>query len=102
MANKPHYSKEPYFVSGGGGAGRSLEFEWDGTKLGVRVEGDEEYQYVDLRGPQGEQGPKGDKGDPGERGPEGPAGADGFPSEEEWNNLVARVEDLESIINTED
>ena len=53
-------------------------------------------------------GPKGDKGDPGAdgargpEGPEGPAGADGadgadgFPTETQWNDLVARVEALEA------
>lgn len=53
---------------------------------------------VQEGGGEGPPGPKGDKGDPGERGPEGPqgpAGADGFPSEAEWNDLVARVEALE-------
>jgi hypothetical protein len=46
-------------------------------------------------------GPKGDKGDTGATGPAGPAGADGadgadgFPTEEDWNALVARVEALE-------
>ena len=58
-----------------------------------------------------EPGPKGDKGDPGEPGPKGdkgetgPAGTDGakgakgepgFPTEEQWNTLVARVEALET------
>ena len=47
-------------------------------------------------GPQGEQGPPGDKGDPGEQGPPGADGADGFPSESDWNDLVARVEALEN------
>ena len=50
-------------------------------------------------GPEGPQGPagadgadgaKGDKGDP------GADGADGFPSEAQWNDLVARVEALEA------
>lgn len=41
----------------------------------------------------GPQGPKGDKGDPGDQ---GPAGADGFPTETQWNDLVARVEALET------
>ena len=73
-----HYSKEPFFVSGGaGGSGRSLEFNWDGTRLGIRQEGEEEYDYVDLIGPQGNDG------------------ADGFPTEEEWSDLLARVEALE-------
>ena len=58
-----------------------------------------------------EPGPKGDKGDPGEPGPKGdkgepgPAGTDGakgakgepgFPTEEQWNALVARVDALET------
>lgn len=59
-------------------------------------------------GPQGPEGPKGDKGDPGEQGPPGEKGAkgdkgdpgadgeDGFPTEAQWNDLVARVEALEA------
>src|SRR5690625_4712529 len=46
--------------------------------------------------PQGEPGPKGDKCDPGDQGPLGADGADGFPSEAQWNDLVARVEALET------
>lgn len=33
--------------------GKNLEFNWDGTKLGVRQEGDSEYVYVDLKGADG-------------------------------------------------
>ena len=62
-------------------------------------------------GPQGEKGAKGDKGDPGEQGPPGADGKDGakgdkgepgadgkdgFPTEAQWNDLVARVEALET------
>lgn len=36
--------------------GKSLEFTWNGTNLGVRIEGDTTYQYVDLIGPQGAPG----------------------------------------------
>ena len=43
-----------------------------------------------LEGPPGEKGDKGDKGDP------GTPGADGFPTEAQWNDLVARVEALET------
>lgn len=43
-------------------------------------------------GPAGAEGPQGPKGDDGAR---GPAGADGFPSESDWDGLVARVEALE-------
>lgn len=34
----------------GGSDGRDLEFLWDGTRLGIRVEGQEEYSYTDLKG----------------------------------------------------
>lgn len=41
--------------------GKSLEFIWDGTKLGIRLEGESEYRFVNL---QGVQGIKGDTGEP--------------------------------------
>src|SRR5699024_10981932 len=74
--------------SGGsaGGSGADLEFNWDGTRLGVRQEGDDEYEYVDLEGPQGAKGAKGDpgadgadgdKGAKGDKGDKGDRGADG-------------------------
>lgn len=53
-------------------------------------------------GPEGPQGPAGPagadgaKGAKGDKGDTGPAGADGFPSEEQWNALVARVDALEA------
>ena len=47
-------------------------------------------------GADGAQGPKGDKGDPGTPGTPGADGADGFPTETQWNDLVARVEALEN------
>lgn len=63
--------------------GKNLEFIWNGTSLGVRVEGETEYQYVNLIGPagvqgaQGLQGPKGDTGDTGPQGPKGDIGDTG-------------------------
>lgn len=39
-----------------GDRGSSLEFKWDGTRLGVRVEGQTNYQYVDLKGEPGDNG----------------------------------------------
>lgn len=59
-------------------------------------------------GPPGEKGAKGDKGDPGadgkdgakgdkgDKGEPGADGKDGFPTEAQWNDLVARVEALEA------
>lgn len=33
-----------------GTQGKSLEFQWRGTELGIRMEGDPDYEYVDLQG----------------------------------------------------
>ena len=77
---KREISKLP---SGGGSTGtdgKSLEFHWDGTRLGIRKEGETGYSYVDLKGRDGapgEQGPKGDKGDPGLQGSKGDKGDPG-------------------------
>ena len=83
--------------------GKGLEFEWKGTQLGVRVEGETEYKYVDLKGQAGENGKnlefnwretelgvrvqgqsdyqyvnlKGEKGDKGEQGIQGIQGPQG-------------------------
>ncbi|HEY8402157.1 MAG TPA: hypothetical protein VIK89_12900, partial [Cytophagaceae bacterium] len=45
-----------YFKGEKGDTGNGLEYIWDGTKLGVRVEGETEYVFVDLQGPQGPPG----------------------------------------------
>lgn len=42
------------------------------------------------------KGPKGDKGDPGEQGEPGKDGADGFGTETQYNDIIARLEALES------
>ena len=47
-------------------------------------------------GPQGPEGPEGPEGPAGADGAQGPAGADGFPTEAQWDALVARVEALEN------
>ena len=47
-------------------------------------------------GPAGTDGAKGVKGDPGTPGTKGDKGDPGFPTEEQWNALVARVEALET------
>ena len=51
------------------------------------------------KGDAGPQGPKGDKGEPGAagaKGAKGDKGEPGFPTEEQWNELVARVDALET------
>ena len=50
-------------------------------------------------GPKGDTGAKGAKGDTGAKGAkgdDGADGADGFPTDHQWNDLVARVEALEN------
>ena len=53
-------------------------------------------------GPKGDPGAKGAKGDPGAKGdtgatgPKGDPGADGFGTEAQYNELVARIEALET------
>ena len=39
-----------------GEVGKSLEFAWSGTELGVRLEGQTEYQCVNLKGAKGDPG----------------------------------------------
>ena len=104
MANKPHYSVEPYYVSGGAGEPGKSAYE---IAVENGFEGDEQAWLDSLigpqgpagkdgadgaQGPQGEQGPQGPQGEPGA---DGEDGADGFPTEEQWNALVARVDALE-------
>jgi hypothetical protein len=42
-----------------GETGKSIEYTWNGTQLGIRIEGETDYTYVNLKGD------KGDKGDTG-------------------------------------
>src|SRR5690625_4475286 len=124
MTNKPHYSKEPYYVyvsgdsSGGGGGGmRFISGEVEpGADVGApgdvyldTTSGDLysnkngnwtlEMNLKGPSGPKGEPGADGKDGadgSPGAKGDPGEDGADGFPSEAQWNALVARVEALEN------
>ena len=49
-----------------------------------------------VAGPKGDPGAKGAKGDTGATGPKGDPGADGFGTEAQYNELVARIEALET------
>ena len=48
------------------------------------------------KGDPGTPGAKGDKGETGAKGAKGDKGDPGFPTEEQWNALVARVDALET------
>src|SRR5690625_2785598 len=93
MSSKPHYSKEPYFVTGGAGKDGKTAYE---NAVEHGFEGTEEEWLLSLKGEKGEKGDKGDQGEPGTAGKDGKDGVDGFPSEEQWNDLVSRVEALEN------
>ncbi|MBT2661953.1 hypothetical protein [Bacillus sp. ISL-45] len=72
-----------------GPQGESIEYQWNGTQLGIKLETEQAFSYVDLKGAKGDtgatgpQGPKGDTGATGPQGiqgpigPQGPAGAEG-------------------------
>ena len=40
--------------------GADFQYNWDGTKLGVKTDEEESYSYVDLQGQQGPMGPQGE------------------------------------------
>ena len=74
-------TEEEWLLSLIGPQGKSLEFNWNGTELGIRVEGETAYNYVNLKGEKGETGPRGiqgPKGEKGDKGDVGPAGAQGI------------------------
>ncbi len=82
--------------------GKGLEFDWRGTELGVRVEGEDTYIYTNLKGEKGDKGEqgaqgikgeKGDKGDIGPKGDTGPIGPQGIqgPKGEKGETMVASL-----------
>ena len=89
-------------VKGEPGEGRNLEFTWDGTSLGVRLEGEEGYQYVDLKGEKGEQGIQGEKGETGEKGVSGVAFQKEEPVDDEIVIWVDEDDDSGSVFTEED
>ena len=69
-----------------GDTGNSVEYVWNGTQLGIRIEGQANYVYVDLKGdtgatgatgPQGERGLQGERGETGAKGDKGDTGNTG-------------------------
>ena len=84
-------------IKGETGEGRNLEFAWQGTMLGVRLEGEENYQFIDLKGEQGLQGDQGERGEQGIQGEQGNEGKSAYEvavkngytgTEEEWLNSL--------------
>ena len=65
--------------------GKSLEFHWNGTQLGIRIEGETTYQYVDLKGEKGDKGDNGEDGYTPIKGIDYFDGKDGKSLEFHWN-----------------
>jgi hypothetical protein len=83
-----------------GANGDSLEFDWNGTELGVRIGSTGEYTYVDLkgekgttgdRGLQGIQGIQGIQGVTGNTGPAGATGQTGQPGTDSISQQSVRI-----------
>ena len=98
MANKPHYSKEPYFISGGG-AGEPGKSAYE-IAVEHGFEGDEQAWLESLKGEKGDPGPQGPPGADGkdgadgEQGPQGPPGNDAEPqfTQEQVDALLALLD----------
>ena len=60
-----------------GSDGKNLEYNWNGTELGIRVQGESSYVYRNLIGPIGKQGIQGLPGKDGVNGIQGLPGKDG-------------------------
>lgn len=90
-------------VGGSGGGGEDGKSAYE-IAVEHGFEGTEEQWLASLKGDPGAKGDPGDKGDPGSPGADGKdgadgakgdPGADGFPTQEQWEALVARVDALE-------
>lgn len=67
-----------------GPQGYSLQYEWSGTRLGIKREDQSVFAYRDLQGPagiQGPQGPRGEQGQKGDTGAKGDRGSQGPPGD---------------------
>lgn len=82
MANKPHYSKEPYFISGGG-AGEPGKSAYE-IAVEHGFEGDEQAWLESLKGEKGDPGPQGPPGVDGADGEQGPPGQPGKDAEPQF------------------
>lgn len=49
---KLNWNDLPYATQGE--TGKAIEYDWDGTRLGIRIEGNTDYTYQDLQGAKGE------------------------------------------------
>lgn len=79
---------------------KEIELQVSATHIQWRYKGDTSWINLialeQLKGAKGDPGVKGDQGAKGDKGEPGQPGTNGFPSEQQWNELVARVAALEA------
>ena len=98
-------------IGNGGSGSKMIELQKSDTHIQWKYADEEAWQDLiaiqELKGdkgdtgeqgPQGIQGPKGDTGEQGPQGIQGPKGADGFGTEEQYNEIIRRIEALESAL----
>ncbi|MEG0840844.1 MAG: hypothetical protein RSF36_04510, partial [Cetobacterium sp.] len=61
--------------------GYGIQYLWRGTELGIKVENQSEYSFVNLKGEKGERGEQGIQGIQGEKGEQGIQGIQGIRGE---------------------
>ena len=92
-------------IGNGGSGSKMIELQKGDTHIQWKYADEEVWQDLiaiqELKGDKGdtgEQGPKGDTGEQGPQGIQGPKGADGFGTEEQYNEIIRRIEALESAL----
>lgn len=98
--DKPHVEKG-YLTEGVPGKdGVGLDYNWQGTELGVKKENESTFNYINLKGDKGERGATGPQGPQGEQGPRGLQGLQGPRGEQGIQGEVGPVGPQGSIGNT--
>ena len=104
-------------IGNGGSGSKMIELQKSDTHIQWKYADEEVWQDLiaiqELKGDKGEQGEQGPQGIQGEQGPQGiqgeqgpqgiqgeqgPKGADGFGTEEQYNEIIRRIEALESAL----
>ena len=98
-------------IGNGGSGSKMIELQKSDTHIQWKYADEEVWQDLiaiqELKGDKGDKGEqgiqglkgdKGDKGDKGEQGIQGLKGADGFGTEEQYNEIIRRIEALESAL----
>ena len=90
-------------IGNGGSGSKMIELQKGDTHIQWKYADEEVWQDLIAiqelkgdKGDKGEQGEQGLKGDKGDKGEQGLKGADGFGTEEQYNEIIRRIEALEN------